>query len=347
MSLPCFVAVHVGAGSLSKKKENKYKSACSRAARLAMARLKDGATAVDAVTMAISSLEDDPVTNAGYGSNLTLHGRVECDASLMDGQTSSFGAVGAVPGIKNPIQVCRKMVEENNDGLLTLGRVPPILMCGTGAKMWAEQHGINPVDDDTLITDEAKDTFAMYMQQLQEAIDSKSPRPKHDADHDTVGAICLDAHGHIASGVSSGGILLKSPGRIGEAAVFGAGCWAQDASASACGLACSVTGTGEQIVRSNITRTLMDNLASTDDMQHAFTNTLKHDFLGCRHLDMYDDKSMGIMALRVDRRLEFWYGHVTDSMGIGYMSSNCKHPTTLVSRKPKTADIQCSGTVVR
>lgn len=47
------------------------------------------------------SLKDDPCTNAGRGSNLTEDGRVECDASIMDGDSGAFGAVGAVPGILN------------------------------------------------------------------------------------------------------------------------------------------------------------------------------------------------------------------------------------------------------
>ncbi|MCI21821.1 isoaspartyl peptidase/L-asparaginase, partial [Trifolium medium] len=41
---------------------------------------------------------DDPCTNAGRGSNLTENGSVECDASVMDGKSGAFGAVGAVPG---------------------------------------------------------------------------------------------------------------------------------------------------------------------------------------------------------------------------------------------------------
>lgn len=53
---------------------------------------------------------------------------------------------------------------------------------------------------------------------------------KHGVDesvmHDTVGVVCRDANGCMYSAVSSGGVALKHPGRIGEAAMFGAGCWA-------------------------------------------------------------------------------------------------------------------------
>jgi len=43
-------------------------------------------------------LQDSQWTNAGLGSNLTLDGTVECDASIMDGQSLHYGAVGAVSG---------------------------------------------------------------------------------------------------------------------------------------------------------------------------------------------------------------------------------------------------------
>jgi taspase (threonine aspartase 1) len=70
---------------------------------------------------------------------------------------------------------------------------------------------------------------------------------------DTVGAVAFVAssasstsNSSIASGVSSGGILLKHPGRVGEAAIFGAGCWAHVSASGPVdrkrGMACSVSG---------------------------------------------------------------------------------------------------------
>ncbi|KAL6058031.1 taspase, threonine aspartase, 1 [Balamuthia mandrillaris] len=66
---------------------------------------------------------------------------------------------------------------------------------------------------------------------------------------DTVGAICVVGGAFTAAAVSSGGISLKHSGRVGEAAVYGSGCWAKDASSSNHGFACSVSGTGEDIIR--------------------------------------------------------------------------------------------------
>ncbi|KAK1425219.1 hypothetical protein QVD17_20566 [Tagetes erecta] len=93
-----FVAVHVGAGYHSPINEKALRSAMKTACIAAASILRTGCGGcVDAVSAAIETLENDPCTNAGRGSNLTEDGHVECDASVMDGNSGAFGAVGAVP----------------------------------------------------------------------------------------------------------------------------------------------------------------------------------------------------------------------------------------------------------
>lgn len=67
-----------------------------------MTFLNNGASAVEAVEMAIRVLEDKEITNAGFGSNLSMDGTVECDATIIDHHGRS-GAVGAVGCMCSPI----------------------------------------------------------------------------------------------------------------------------------------------------------------------------------------------------------------------------------------------------
>lgn len=93
-----FVAVHVGAGYHAPSSEKALRLAMKRACLAAASVLqKERNGCFDAVVAAIQTLEDDPSTNAGRGSNLTEDGHVECDASIMDGASGAFGAVGSVP----------------------------------------------------------------------------------------------------------------------------------------------------------------------------------------------------------------------------------------------------------
>lgn len=113
-----------GAGSHSNKLQPHYKSLCRRACKKGILLLNKGHSAMDVVEKVTAILENSPLTNAGYGSTLTWEGNVECDASIMDGETLRWGAAGAVPNVKNPISLARHLCDKQK-GFLTLGRIPP------------------------------------------------------------------------------------------------------------------------------------------------------------------------------------------------------------------------------
>ncbi len=61
--------------------------------------LKSRGSALDAVTQAIVTMEDNPIFNAGTGSWANLAGDVEMDAIIVDGDK---GTSGAVAGVRRP-----------------------------------------------------------------------------------------------------------------------------------------------------------------------------------------------------------------------------------------------------
>lgn len=88
--------------------------------------MQQNGNVLEAVTSAVIALEDSPMTNAGYGSNLTYNGYVECDASIMDGSNLQYGAVGAVADIKNPIELAKRLCQYQTVDI-GHGRIPPRL----------------------------------------------------------------------------------------------------------------------------------------------------------------------------------------------------------------------------
>lgn len=92
-----FIAIHIGAGEYPASRESAHRKIIRDACIAGMRLLQQNGAAVDVTQTVIKMLEDCAETNAGIGSNLTDTGMVECDASIMDGSTQHFAAVGAVP----------------------------------------------------------------------------------------------------------------------------------------------------------------------------------------------------------------------------------------------------------
>jgi beta-aspartyl-peptidase (threonine type) len=225
---PPVLIIHGGAGVIKRDmnpaKEKAVRAAMTKALEDGYAQLKAGKPAMDAVTAAITVLEDDPNFNAGRGSVFTHDGKNEMDAAVMDGDTLRAGSVAAVHRVKNPILLARAVMEHS----------PHVMLIGDGAEEFAKEQGITLVDPSYFRTEER-------WQQLQKALKEDAEKQPHadleTAKHfGTVGAVALDAQGHLAAGTSTGGMTDKRWGRVGDSPIIGAGTYAN--------AQCAVSGTG-------------------------------------------------------------------------------------------------------
>eukprot|EP00962_Isochrysis_galbana_P009651 scaffold2693_cov139-Isochrysis_galbana.AAC.4 len=183
---PCefFVVVHAGAGYHAAAREAKYIAACRRACEAARARLCAGDGPLAAVTEAIAVLEDDPVCNAGTGSNLTLEGTVECDASVMDAESRAWGGVAAVAEVRNPVRVAALLASDQmSTGPLSCGRIRPVLLCGDGARRWAASRGLPtlPCGSAEMITAESRRRWRKYSEWVSSAASEVGTSARADA----------------------------------------------------------------------------------------------------------------------------------------------------------------------
>ncbi|KHN99210.1 asparaginase family protein [Metarhizium album ARSEF 1941] len=161
------IFIHAGAGFHSHQNEHVHLEACVAAAEMGMKFLKAGAAATEAVEAALRILEDREITNAGYGSNLSIDGTVECDATIVD-HLGRSGACGAVPNIRNPISLA-KLILDTSSQPLSLRRVPPNALVGEGARIFAEEHGVVTFANEYLVSKNSRDRFFRWQEDLLRA----------------------------------------------------------------------------------------------------------------------------------------------------------------------------------
>lgn len=161
------VIVHAGAGYHSENHEAKYKAVCATACRAAIAALEGGRGAVAAVEAALISLEDAAITNAGIGSCLTLEGTVECDAALHCAHSGFFGGVGALSSIRNASAVAAALLRQQLERpTLEMGRIPPSILVGEGARKWALDNGHTLAPSASLVSAAAMKSYCKYKRRL-------------------------------------------------------------------------------------------------------------------------------------------------------------------------------------
>lgn len=230
------IAIHGGAGTMRAADMTEAMIAerhegLRRALRAGWAVLRHGGSALDAVTEAVCTLEDDPLFNAGRGAVLTDAGTIEMDAAIMQGADRKAGAVAGILGPRNPVRAARAVMETT----------PHLLMIGEAASVVARAAGLAFED---VAWFETPNRRASLERELARRA-SGAPDTRSDAErHGTVGAVARDASGHLAAATSTGGITAKRAGRVGDTPIIGAGTFADDAT---CAVSC--TGTGEVFIR--------------------------------------------------------------------------------------------------
>ena len=259
--------------------------------REAMAVLRRGGSALDAVEAGVREVESNPDDHTvGYSGYPNLLGQVELDASIMDGATLAAGAVGAMKDYEHAISVARKVMEE----------LPHCLLVGEGAERFAKEMGFSTRD---LLTAEAKRVYdqilsekapevygqrAKYLESIRRFVKITADPEKPT---ETVNFIARDADGNIACGVSTSGWAWKYPCRLGDSPVIGAGNYADNRyGAAAC------TGRGEMAIRCATAHSVVLYMKTGMELEAAGREAL-------RDLDALVDPfagSMSIIAMTAD-----------------------------------------------
>jgi beta-aspartyl-peptidase (threonine type) len=229
------LAVHGGAGVLppadmTSDREAAYHGARARGLQAGEAVLAADGTALDAVTAAVTALEDEPLFNAGRGAVFTEDGTHEMDAAIVDGQGRRAGAVAGICGPRNPVHLARAVME----------RTDHVMMIGEGALSIARDAGLALEEESYFFTQDRWDSLQNTLRMRATGTLDDDPSRRHG----TVGAVARDRAGSLAAATSTGGMTAKRAGRVGDSPIIGAGTFADNATC-----AISATGDGEAFIR--------------------------------------------------------------------------------------------------
>ena len=287
------IAIHGGAGGdidrwTAVQKQNRIhglKAALQHGKEL----LEKSMPAVDVVQAVVQILEDDPNFNAGRGAVLNSVGDVSLDASIMDGSDLSCGAVANVMTVRNPIQLARAVRD----------KTPHVFLCGEPADVFAKEIGLPQEPQEYFKTPEQIESWKAW-QQKQAARNSTTSKSDHDTGKDrlfylgTVGCVVRDQQGNLAAATSTGGLLGKRYGRVGDSPVIGAGTYAKNAT---CAISC--TGVGELYIRNHIASSVSSRMEYLNESLEKATGFAIHKTL--------PEDSGGLIAVDRDGNIELQY----------------------------------------
>ncbi|KAL0893184.1 hypothetical protein ABMA27_014799 [Loxostege sticticalis] len=251
------IIVHGGAGDIPDSRVPGKLSGTKAAVVAGHDVLLKGGSALDAVEAAVVSMEKDENFNAGYGSVLNLDGEVEMEASIMSGANLDVGAVTLIKDFLHPISIARKVLTDS----------PHSLLGGEGAKRFALQKGFQTIPPESLISKNAKDALQNFLKHGE--FGRTEIGVKDEGGVGTVGAVAVDANGHVAVATSTGGMSGKAVGRIGDTPQIGSGTYADDNVGGV-----STTGHGESILKYCLAHSIIRSMESGINPNTATKNSV-------------------------------------------------------------------------
>lgn len=282
--------VHGGAKEIPPEEAAAHREGCLQAARVGWDVLQRGGAALEAVEAATRVLEADGTFNAGYGAMLNPDGVVRLDAGIMDGEQLRVGAVACVEGVRYPISVARRLMDQS-----------AALMVADYARQFAAEQELELCDPAALITEKQRLKWEM-MRLAQSA----------HGENNTVGCVALDLRGNLAAGASTGGTGDKPPGRVGDSPLAGCGFHAENGVGAS-----SFTGEGEAIIRIAGARTLREMLAGG----------LSPDEAARRVMDVLVTRTEGTGGcILIDGQGRIGWAHSDVNMAVAYMTADLDAP---------------------
>ncbi|WJX41416.1 beta-aspartyl-peptidase [Trifolium repens] len=303
------IAVHGGAGvdpNLPPWRQEEAKQLLTHCLNLGISALRSNASAIDVVELVVRQLESNPLFNSGRGSALTAKGTVEMEASIMDGTKRRCGAVSGLSTVKNPVSLARLVMEKS----------PHSYLAFSGAEEFARQQGVEVENNEYFITPDNVGMLKLAKEANTILFDYRIPTAGYEKSArldslvkmnglpisvyapETVGCVVVDSEGRCAAATSTGGLMNKMSGRIGDSPLIGAGTYACEV----CGVSC--TGEGEAIIRGTLAREVAAVMEYKGlGLQEAVDFVIKH---------RLDEGFAGLIA--VSNKGEVAYGHNCNGM---------------------------------
>lgn len=278
------IAVHGGAGPDSpfiRKNKVEIEAGLASALDEGYRVMEHNGSALDAVEAAVRNLEDNPFFNAGRGSSLNSDGKVQMDASIMNGEDLNAGACASLRKVKNPVTFARKVMEYTSH----------VLIGGDEAMELAEYFNLRIEPDSYFITDYRKEEYKKEIKKkpsLQKLLIQKISG--------TVGAVACDQFGNIAAATSSGGTAGCLPGRIGDSCIIGSGCYADNSTCAVSG-----TGEGEYLMRFTIARSVAAEVEYSEKTLQECCDYIIHE----KNKDVHEDLGIIVVNSQGDIGISF------------------------------------------